>query len=143
MELSADPSGLWGLLKEGAAGGWALVQAKQDGNTNLLVKAVAEDFSNSEARGAARNRVQSIFKTAQRDLKRQAIEELRSVASILDRKAPEDAVAFKTWIQEIAQKAAEAAKEGGFLGFGGVSVSEAEKATLAEISAALNTPRST
>jgi hypothetical protein len=34
---------------------------------------------------------------------------------------------------------AEASKEGGFLGFGGVQVSEAEKATLAEIAAALGT----
>jgi hypothetical protein len=33
---------------------------------------------------------------------------------------------------------AEASKEGGFLGFGGVQVSEAERTTLAEISAALN-----
>jgi hypothetical protein len=32
---------------------------------------------------------------------------------------------------------AEASTEGGFLGFGGVRVSEAEKATLAEISGAL------
>jgi hypothetical protein len=32
---------------------------------------------------------------------------------------------------------AEAASEGGFLGIGGVQVSEAEKATLAEISNAL------
>jgi len=37
----------------------------------------------------------------------------------------------------VAQKAAEAGNEGGFLGFGGVAVSEAEKATLAEISTAL------
>jgi len=33
--------------------------------------------------------------------------------------------------------AAEAAAEGGFLGFGGVQVSEAEKATLADIAKAL------
>ena len=37
----------------------------------------------------------------------------------------------------IAQRVAEAAKEGSFLGFGGVQVSDAEKATLAEISGAL------
>jgi hypothetical protein len=34
---------------------------------------------------------------------------------------------------------ADASTEGGFLGFGGVKVSEAEKATLAEIAAALGT----
>ena len=38
---AADPSGLWGLLKEGMAGGWAMLQAKQDANANPLIKAVA------------------------------------------------------------------------------------------------------
>ena len=36
---------------------------------------------------------------------------------------------------------ADAGNEGGFLGFGGVAVSDAERATLAEISAALGTFR--
>ena len=27
---AADPSGVWGLLKEGMAGGWAMLKAKQD-----------------------------------------------------------------------------------------------------------------
>ena len=40
---------------------------------------------------------------------------------------------------DISQKVAEASKEGGVLGFGGVPVSEAEKATLADISKALGT----
>ena len=71
-------------------------------------------------------------------LKDTALAELTSVADIVDAKAPEDAVAFKSWLQAVAQKAAEAGKEGGFLGFGGVTVSDAEKATLADISAALS-----
>jgi hypothetical protein len=40
-------------------------------------------------------------------------------------------------LQQISQHVAEAAKESGFLGIGGVSVSDAEKATLTEISSAL------
>jgi hypothetical protein len=36
---AAEPSGLWGLLQEGMAGGWALLKAKQDIATNALVKA--------------------------------------------------------------------------------------------------------
>jgi hypothetical protein len=44
---------------------------------------------------------------------------------------------IQTVAQGVAQKAAEAGTEGGFLGFGGVAVSDAEKATLVEISAAL------
>jgi hypothetical protein len=37
----------------------------------------------------------------------------------------------------VAQKVSEAAKEGGFLGFGGTQVSEQEAATLKELSVAL------
>ena len=70
-------------------------------------------------------------------LKHAALSELRSVSRILDAKAPSDAAAFRTWLQGVAQKAAEAGTEGGFLGFGGVAVSDAEKATLSEISTAL------
>ena len=47
-----------------------------------------------------------------------------------------DAVAFKTWLRHIAQSAT----GGGLLGIGGVVVSEAEKATLAELSTALSLP---
>jgi hypothetical protein len=51
----------------------------------------------------------------------------------VDLKAPSDAAAYKSWLVEIASDVAEASKEGGFLGFGGVAVSDAEKATLSEI----------
>ena len=47
------------------------------------------------------------------------------------------APAFKAWLEDMARRVAEASKEGGFLGFGGVQVSDAERATLAELSAAL------
>ena len=136
---AADPSGVWGLLKEGMAGGWALLEARQNPQANPLVKAVAEDFATAEGRTAARTELQTRFAGGKLEgLKEAALAELRAVSSILDAKAPEDAAAFKTWLQEVAQKAAEAGTEGGFLGFGGVAVSESEKATLAEISVALN-----
>jgi hypothetical protein len=137
----ADPSGLWGLLKEGMAGSWALVEAKQNTSTSPLVRAVAEAFTDGDARTSAQGHVQAVFRGSEvAQLKSRAVEELRSVATILDTKAPADAAAFKSWLQGVAQRAAEAASEGGFLGFGGVAVSESEKTTLAEISAALNTP---
>ena len=31
---AADPSGVWGLLKEGMAGGWALLEARQNAQAN-------------------------------------------------------------------------------------------------------------
>jgi hypothetical protein len=64
---------------------------------------------------------------------------LQEVSAIVDAKAPDEAAAFKTWLREISQKVAEAAVEGSFLGFGGVRVSDAETATLRDISKALGT----
>jgi hypothetical protein len=71
---------------------------------------------------------------------RKALDILRQAATIVEAKVPADAQAFKIWLHKISQDVAEAATEGGFLGFGGVRVSEAEKATLAQISAALGLP---
>ncbi|MGC2221042.1 MAG: hypothetical protein WA624_01040 [Methylocella sp.] len=68
------------------------------------------------------------------EIKDRALTDLGRTAAILDAKAPADAKAFKAWLAHIAQLVAEAASEGGFLGFGGVKVSDTEKATLAEIS---------
>jgi hypothetical protein len=142
---AADPSGVWGLIKEGMAGGWALVEARQNAQANPLVKAVAEDFATSGGRAAARTELQARFGGGANAaaLKNVALSELRSVAKILGTKAPADAASFRLWLQGVAQKAAEAGTEGGFLGFGGVAVSDAEKATLAEISTALTSDQST
>jgi hypothetical protein len=63
----------------------------------------------------------------------------KEVSAILNAKAPQDAAGFKAWLQTISENVAEASSEGGFLGIGGVKVSETEKATLADISKALGT----
>ena len=134
---AADPSGLWGLLKESFAGGTVLAKAKMDPGTNALIKAVVADFSTAEG-SAARDGLKNTFKGSKpAEIKDKCIEILRQTAAIVDVKAPGDAAALKGWLQQISQHVAEAAKESGFLGIGGVPVSDAEKATLTEISSAL------
>ena len=54
------------------------------------------------------------------EIKDKCIEILRQTAAIVDVKAPGDAAALKGWLQQISQHVAEAAKESGFLGIGGV-----------------------
>jgi hypothetical protein len=100
---------------------------------------VVTDFSHSEGRSAARDGLTAKFLGSRpADVKTKSIESLRQVSTLLDTKAPDDAAAFKGWLRQISQSTAEAAKEGGgLLGLGGVQVSDAEKATLAEISSAL------
>src|SRR5215207_6294141 len=55
---AAEPSGLWGLLKESLSSGWALQEAKTSA-PNELIKALAIDFGTSEGRAAARDGVQA------------------------------------------------------------------------------------
>ena len=50
---------------------------------------------------------------------------------------PEEAEAFRAWILECAQRAADAAKEGGFMGFHAERVSQGEKDMLAQLGSAL------
>ena len=86
---AADPSGLWGLLKESFAGGTALTKAIAGADTNALVKAVVTDFSSSEGRSAARDGLKAKFAASQpSDLKVKAIDSLRQVSGLLDAKAP-------------------------------------------------------
>jgi len=44
---AAEPSGLWGALKEAIASGSALAAAKSEANSNELIKDVVADFETS------------------------------------------------------------------------------------------------
>ncbi|MCP3396057.1 MULTISPECIES: hypothetical protein [unclassified Bradyrhizobium] len=135
---AADPSGLFGLLKESFASGTALARAATDPNANSLVKAVVADFQTSEGRAAAHDGLKAeIGNSKPAEMTSKAVNSLREVAALLAAKAPADAADFKGWLRQISQKTAEAASEGGGLFGGGVQVSDAEKATLGEISSAL------
>ena len=135
---AADPSGLWGLLKESFAEGTALVAAKTDPATGPLIKAVVADFETAQGRSTARDGMKeklSGLKPA--EIKAKCIETLGQAGALVDAKAPDNAAAFKGWLRQISQHVAEAASEGGLFGSGGAPVSDAEKATLQEISGAL------
>jgi hypothetical protein len=73
-----------------------------------------------------------------------ASERLRDAMRIIEEKAtPEETDAYKTFVMTVAQAAAGAHKEGGFLGIGGKEISDAENQALDEISTALGTPPAT
>jgi hypothetical protein len=68
----------------------------------------------------------------------QVLEELKAVNELVTAKAtPEEAEAFRRWLVAAAQAAADAGKEGGFLGFGGEQVSAGEQRMLEQVRAAL------
>jgi len=68
----------------------------------------------------------------------EVLAELRAVQDIVEAKAtPEEASAFARWLVEVAQDAANAAKEGGFMGFGAEQVSQGEQHMLDELRSTL------
>jgi hypothetical protein len=108
---------------------------------DALIKAIVNDFGTTEGRTITRDGLKDKLKGAKpAEIKDKCVDILKQAAAVVDAKAPSDAAAFKGWLRQISQHVAEAAKEGGFLGIGGVAVSDAEKATLAEISSALKLP---
>jgi hypothetical protein len=135
---AAEPSGLLGLLQESFASGKMLLKAKMDAAANPLVKAVVDDLATSSGRSMSGGRLQKELSGKKpAEIKAACIEILGKADRILGAKAPGDAAAFENWLRQIGQTVAEASTEGGFLGIGGVAVSETEKATLSEISSAL------
>jgi hypothetical protein len=68
----------------------------------------------------------------------QVLEELREVNQLVTAKAtPEEGQAFRRWLLVAAQAAADAGKEGGFMGFGGEQVSAGEQRMLDQVRAVL------
>jgi membrane-bound lytic murein transglycosylase B len=138
---AAEPSGLLGSLKEAVASSSSLAAAKSDAGSNELVKAVISDFETKEGRAAVQEALRQHLAGVKKpsEVVERSLANLKEVSAILNAKAPQDAAGFKAWLQTISKKVAEASSEGGFLGIGGVKVSDAEKATLADISKALGT----
>ena len=68
----------------------------------------------------------------------QVLEELRAVQALVAARAtPEETAAFAQWLLATAQAAADAAKDGGFMGFGAKQVSDGEQAMLDRLREAL------
>ena len=68
----------------------------------------------------------------------QVLDELRAVQALVTEKATADeAAAFGRWLVASAQGAADAAKEGGFMGFGAELVSQGERDMMTRVAEAL------
>jgi hypothetical protein len=135
----AEPSGIWGMLKESMASAQAVMAAGKDAKASPLMKALLADMETSDGRRIARDEISAgMSGKSPAEIKQQVIAKLAEAGKILDAKAPGEAPAFKSWLKNVADQVAESASEGGVLGFGGTKVTEAEKATITEVGRALN-----
>ena len=131
--VAASPSGPIGVVQEMSAIGRILGEEPQGAETPALLRALVADFNAGHRPGGVMPSAQSL-----EELKAHALQTCQEVSALLARKAPaSEAESVKRWLLTVARRVAEAAKEGGVLGIGGVRVSAAEQATLAEVAAVL------
>jgi hypothetical protein len=125
----ADPGGPIEISKEGMA---TLRAATVPPSQQELLAAVALDIQAmvQQKQNPARDFKPTSAATAGTEI----LDELRAVDGIVAGKAaPEETRAFRGWLVTTAQAAADAAKEGGFMGFGAEQVSAGEQAMLDQI----------
>jgi hypothetical protein len=128
----ADPGGPIELTKETMA---SIKAMSTPGSDAELLVAVSQD---AMAMAQEHHNPIGDFKPKGAAAGQEILDEVRHVNEILTAKAtPEEAEAFRAWMMTAAQAAADAAKEGGFMGFHAVRVSEGEKKMLDELGTAL------
>ena len=79
---AADPSGLWGTLKEAVASSSAVVASKLDPGSNELVKAVVADFETPQGRSDIQHALRKHFTGAHpTDCVQRSLDTLRQVSA--------------------------------------------------------------
>jgi hypothetical protein len=120
-----------GTIRESIQLGKAYSEARQQQGSSELLDAIV-----SEQPQIDRTRYSS-----QEELRQNGLARLREAVELLEQKAtPDEVEDYKRFVIGLAERAAAAHKEGGFLGIGGEEVSDAERAALDEIAAALDSP---
>ncbi len=130
----SDPSGRDGFIQEMSAVADAIVEGGEAANKDSLLGSVVADI----IANADDNQRGQTEKLSTAEAKERALENCREVARLLQAKAsPEEAAEYKRWVVRVAHSVAAAAKEGGFLGFGGEQISGNEVSIINEIGEAI------
>jgi hypothetical protein len=129
----ADPGGPIEMAKESMA---SLKSATNPPSREPLLADIALDIESMTQQ--RQNPLSDLKPTQGSDPRQMIVDELREASALVSSKATaEETAAFKQWLLASAQAAADAAKEGGFMGFGAEQVSQGEKDMLSQVSTAI------
>lgn len=134
MIALASPSGPVGMIQEMYAAVASIVEIEKDAGAGPILKEIAADTKARQEKLELPK-----FKSIEEG-RAHVTGEVREAVTILDAKAADEAPGIKQWLYGVAEKSARAAKEGGFLGFGGTEVTPEETAALAELAGLLGIP---
>ncbi len=142
----AGNSGIMGTMKEAMANVRSIMEANNEYPENPLIGSIVQKpASREEAKEMAGDYKERLMSRMQENNVKKAeelaeltISDVEAACALLDEREDADvAMEYKNWVFGIAIKVAEAAKEGGFLGFGGTQVSEGEQALLERLKTTL------
>jgi len=130
-------SGL-GSMKESFAMAQETIAAVKDYPDNELIQAIVHARIHEKKRATIES-LDNPYRGVEREEFLQATKKkAEAVAELLAKKStPEEAREYKEWAFYIGDKVANAASEGGFLGFGGEQFSDEERNALNELMAAI------
>lgn len=134
---AADPSGLFSSIKEAAAGARGVAEAFKSNSALELFGALAADRSMPGMPDPKALLGEGTREQQMGNLKAAVLERVKSAVALVASKGnAAEAEAYKKMLVSVAEQAANASKEGGFLGFGGVRVSDKEQAFINEVKTA-------
>ncbi len=138
MGISAvDPSGLFSTVREVIAGANRTMATLHANNRLELFAALAADRSIPGIPDIHALLGDGTSEQQMQNFKHAALDQVKAATSVVAHKASStEADAYRKMLVAVAEDAANAAKEGGFLGIGGVRVSAKERAFIDEISKA-------
>jgi hypothetical protein len=123
----ASPSGPIGMVQEMFAAVSSVVDIDKDATAGELLRGIAADIK------GRKNKPELPRFTSLDEGRAYVSGAVKEAIALLDAKAPDEAASVKQWLYGVAQKAANAAREGGFIGIGGTAVSPEEQAALTEL----------
>ena len=147
---SASASGIIGTGKELFANAGALLEGGKAYPHNIIIGQLVPDASGDRTQAIAwlrkvRDWTGAQLKASGADsveaTRIVAIEKARAAAALLAAKAsPDEAREYGQWAVSVAERVAQAATEGGFLGFGGERVTAAEQSFIDQVKKAFDHP---
>ncbi len=129
--ITASPA-IGDAMKESLALAKNLSDPAQKASAAGLLKAVLDEFTDSSSAKASQPKYEGAKDLP--GLRTMILEDITKQTAVVDAKAEaNEAKDFKMWLYKVANDTAEAAKEGDFMGIGGVKVNQAEKDALAQL----------
>ena len=121
------------FFKELAALSKAIMASGVESESDLI-KAIALDFTSKETQEELKPELEKI--QSHKDPEKVVgamLDNITNAADLVTSKSIEDGETYRKWLVYLAQATAEGSKEGGFLGFGAVRVSEREQYALDQL----------